>query len=796
MSSAVGRRILRLEDSRLLRGLGSFVDNVNLSRQVHARFVRASVAHADLLGVDATRALAHPGVLAVLTAADFTPSPPRIPLRLVLTAHDLSHTLQPVLAAGRLRYVGEPVAVVVATDPYIAEDAAELVQVDYRAREVFLDARDLREPGTESLWEGHSNEIATLHGEYGDVDSAFDAADHVSEIEVAVGRHSGVPLENRGLVADYQKDRGHLVIYGMTKVPHFNRRVLADMLGLSTEEVHLRGGDAGGGFGIRGEFYPEDFLIPLLAQRLGRPVKWIEDRAEHLVAANHSREQRHLIAGAFRADGVLLGLRDEVWHDNGAYLRTHGVTVPDLTLNMLPGPYRVPAYRGVVHVVTTNKTPAGTYRAPGRYEGTFARERMFDTAAGDLEIDPVQLRRMNLLEPDDIPHFRPLNTLGTSIVLDAGDYVGLLDKALTATDYCAWVEEARAARAEGKMVGTGMAYFLEKSGIGPFETASVRIAPSGSITVDSGGTSLGQGIETVLAQIAADELGVEPEDISVFNGDTDRSPQGVGSWASRSTVVGGSAVKGAASQVADMIRRVAGELMGVSAEKIELVGGQARVGQTHELLSFGEVAAACAPGRTDQVDAVHGLSAMDTFVVHHMTYPYGVHLALVEIDPTTFHVRIRRYHVAYEVGRAINPTLVEGQVIGGLAQGIGGALLEEFRYSAEGQPQSTTFMDYLMPFASDMPEDVSVLICEDAPSPDNPLGAKGAGEGGTTAAAGAIANAVAHALNRNDAARVLPLSPARVRPYAIPGPKDPNGDQEESAVAGHPGRTACTKDDI
>lgn len=760
--SAVGRSVRRLEDRRLLLGRGTFVDDVDLEGQLWMRVVRSPLAHATVLGIDTEPARRLPGVRAVLTGDDLRDAPP-IPMRLQLTADPLDHALQPVLARERVRYVGEPVAVVVADDAYAAEDAAESVDVTYEPLQAVVDLDAALRPDAPALSGDQGNEVATLVRGYGDVEEAFAAAAHVVEVEVHVSRHTGVPLETRGLIASYDTRRDHLVIWGLTKVPHFNRKLLAEALGLPLTHIRLHGCDAGGGFGVRGEFYPEDFLVPYLARRLGRPVKWVEDRGEHLVAANHSRDQRHRIAVALTEDGRLLGLRDEVWHDNGAYLRTHGVTVPELTVTMVPGPYRVPAFRGEVHVVVTNKTPAGTYRAPGRYEGTFAREHLLDAAAARLGIDPVELRRRNLLETTEMPHTRALSALGTEVVLDAGDYPGLLDKALAAAGFDGWREEARAARRDGALVGTGIGVFLEKAGLGPYETAAVEVDPTGGIRVTTGGTSLGQGIETVLAQIAADELGIEPEAVEVLHGDSDLVPDGVGSWASRSTVVGGSAVQHAAVAVAGKARRVAAELLGVSADKVELAGGQARVrGMRDRALALAEVAGACDPLSSARRGEDPGLRADGVFVAEHMTYPYGVHLAQVQVDPGTGGVRVLRYCVAYEVGRAVNPSLVEGQILGGLAQGIGGALMEEFRYDAEGQPQCTTLMDYLLPTSADMPPDVRVLIAEDAPSPGNPLGMKGAGEGGVTACGAAIAGAVADAMGIPGGLRRLPITPGDV----------------------------------
>ncbi|GAA0502857.1 dehydrogenase [Saccharopolyspora subtropica] len=739
-TGVVGARVRRHEDDRLLRGLGRFADDVDRLGQVYARMVRSTVAHGAVVGIDTAAARALPGVVAVITGADLGDIPP-IPIRLP-RGDEPPDCLQRILP-DEVRYVGEPVAVVVAEDPYTAEDAAELVTVDYRELPVVVDA-DGAPP------------VARLETGYGDVDDAFTTAAHVVEVDVEVGRHAAVPMEPRGLVAEYDPATGRLQVWGATKVPVFNRGVLARMLGMPAEQVRLHAMDAGGGFGARGEFYPEDLLIPWLARRLRRPVKWTEDRAENLVALNHSRQQRHRIAAAFDADARLLALRDEITHDNGAYLRTHGLLVPELTVGMLPGPYRVPAYRAAVDVVLTNKTPCGTYRAPGRYEGTFAREHLLDVAADRIGIDRAEIRRRNLLRPDEIPHVRPLRALGTDVVLDAGDYPALLEAALERTR--GWREEVARLRARGRRAGYGFAVFLEKSGLGPHETADVIVEPSGRVRVHSGGTSLGQGIETALAQIAADRLGVDHRQVQVVNGDTDLQPFGLGSWASRSTVLAGNAVDLAATAVLRRAREVAARMLGVAADLLDHVDGGFEVAGRR--VALGEIAAACAPGSPHlEPGAEPGLAARRVFEVDHMTYPYGVHVAVVDVDPGTGHVSVPHYLVAYEVGRAINPTLVEGQLVGGVAQGLGGALHENFHYDAQGQPQAVTFVDYLMPTAAEVPGLVDTLITENAPSPDNPLGIKGAGEGGITAAGAALANAVRDALGLPGDVGHLPLSP-------------------------------------
>ncbi|CAM3928261.1 xanthine dehydrogenase family protein molybdopterin-binding subunit [Kibdelosporangium persicum] len=742
--TSIGERLARKEDPRLLRGLGRFGDDQDRPGQLWMRVVRSPLAHGRLVSISKPEG-AH-----VITAEDVPPGV-RIPVRLKVQGIDLDDHLQPVLAADEVRYVGEPVAVVLADDPYEAEDLAELVQVDIEELPVTVDTAD----GTQA---------AEFELGYGDVEAAFGEAGHVVRIEFEVGRHSAVPLEPRALLADVDPASGALQIFGMTKVPVFNRDVLATMLGIDENLIHVHAMDAGGGFGVRGEFYPEDFLVPWLAWTLRRPVKWVEDRAEHLVAVNHSRQQKHVISAAFDNEGTLLGLKDDVLHDNGAYARTHGIIVPELTLAMLPGPYRVPAFHGRVRVMLTNKTPCGTYRAPGRFEGTSVREQLLDVAADQLGIDRVELRRKNLLTADELPHTRAMSTLGTDVVLDSGDYPGLLDKAMVEADRLGYLSRLESLRAQGHAAGLGVAMFLEKSGLGPQETADVTVSTSGAVRVHSGGTSLGQGIETILAQVTADALDIDPAVVTVINGDTVLQPFGGGSWASRSTVVGGSAVHRAAVAVRERAVRMASRMLEVAEEDLEIKAGMIGVrGAPGSSVSYADVAKACRPGSPYLgPDEPAGLTARRRFEVEHMTYPYGVHVALVDVDTGTGHVEVLRYLVAYEVGRAINPTLVEGQLLGGVAQGVGGALLEEFRYDEAGQPQAVTFMDYLMPTAAEVPR-IDVLVAQDAPAPGNPLGVKGAGEGGLTAAGAVIAGAIRDALGLTGSVGRLPMTAERVR---------------------------------
>jgi aerobic carbon-monoxide dehydrogenase large subunit len=743
----IGRSVPRLEDRTLLIGRGRFAADITFPNQWHMRVVRSPVAHGKITAINPKPALMSSGVHAVWTHADVAHIPP-IPFRLT-GLKQLEPYRQPILAKDVVRYVGEPVAVLFAENAYLAEDAAELVELLIEALPPKMVATEQPGPYQREL----TTEPGVLHKAYGDVDAAFRKAHAVVSLELSIGRHSGVPLETRGAIAHYDENRDVLELHGAAKVPHWNRDTIALMLGRKKESVQLYEGHVGGGFGIRGEIYPEDVLVCAAALNFKRPVKWIEDRREHLIAANHSREQHHRIRGAIDAEGRILGIEDEFFHDNGAYMRTHAATVPDLAAAMLPGPYQVPSYRAIGHIRLTNKTPCGTYRAPGRYESTFVRERLMDALAAKLGIDKIEIRKRNLISKSAMPYTLGLDTLGTQIVYDSGDYALLLDKALKSigwTDLCQQLEKRRH---NGEKVGAGVAMFVEKSGLGPFDTVRIEIDRSGTIEVITGVASIGQGVETVVAQICADTLGVDYANIRVTHGQTERIARGMGAFASRVTVMCGEATRLAATKLRISVLHAAAELMQTKAGELDIVNGEiVHSGASGPSMSLADLARA----------RPNHFSAEDTFECAHMVYPYGVHVAVVRIDSDTGQVAIERYVIAYDVGKAVNPKLVEGQIAGGLAQGVGGALLEEFHYDETGEPLSVTLADYLMPTAREVPE-VSILVEEDAPSPLNPLGLKGAGEGGANPVGAAIASAIDDALQRPGAVTQIPISPQRLK---------------------------------
>ena len=753
----VGRSVPRLEDPPLITGSGQFIGDITFPHQLHMRIVRSPYAHAKLRSVDVAAARAAPDVVAVWTGADIASLPPidfRDP-----AGEALSPYRQPLLAQDRLRYVGEPVAAVFAADAYLAEDAAELVSLAIDELPPLLDAAAT--PG--SFASGQSTEATVLRAAYGDIDAAFAQSHAVVELDLTIGRHSAVPIETRGALARYDTSRDVLELYGAAKIPHRNRDAIARMLGRSAAAIVLKEGNTGGGFGVRGELYPEDFLVCLGALRLGRPIKWIEDRSEHLIAANHSRQQHHRARMAVDADGTILGLDDEFWLDQGAYVRTHGARVPEMTIAMLPGPYRIPAYRAVGHFRLTNKTPAATYRAPGRYEGTFVRERLMDAVADRLGLDRLTVRRRNLIAAAEMPFSRSLSALGTEVVYDSGNYALLLDRALTRIGWEGLQLELRRRRAAGELVGAGIAVFVEKGGLGPMDGTRITVDATGMVELVTGGSSVGQGFATAMAQICADALGVDYRRVRVVLGQTDRIQYGIGAHASRASVMTGGATHAAALKVRAKALDMTAQLLQAEPEELEIVDGVVRHRDRPEgpSIALGDIARHLAPDSPSLGDREPGLTAEGWFRADHMTYAYGVHIGIVRVDPETGCASVERFLIAYDIGRAINPMMAEGQLTGGFAQGLGGALCEEFLYNEQGDPLCSTLANYALPKAGDVPS-VEILLTEDAPSPLNPLGIKSVGEGGITGVGAALAAAIDDAIGIPGAVTALPATPSRI----------------------------------
>jgi carbon-monoxide dehydrogenase large subunit len=721
--------------------------------------VRSEAAHGVVRSVDLDEVRKAPGVLGAFAAADIEADLGMVPVispRISPSAAIIPY-LQPVLATDRVRYVGEPVAVVVAADRYVAEDAAALAVVDLDLLDAVVDSPGAADGQRLFPW---GNEIAQPEVGFGDVDAAFARADIVESATIRIGRHSGVPMETRGLVACPEPD-GSFSVFGAAKVVHSNQLALARMLGVPAASIRMREVDVGGAFGIRGELYPEDFLVLWAARAIGGPVAWQEDRREHLLAANHSRDQVHSVSVAATAEGELLAICSEFFIDSGAYVRTVGLRVADLTLGEIPGPYRFRAYSGRAHCVVTNRTPTGTYRSPGRFESSFVRERMLDRIAARVGISPVELRRRNLVRPADLPYKPGIQSAGKEQVFSEGDFPRLYDAVVSRTAKAAQAESARFGPAGHLRVGQAVACFVEKSGSGPYEDARVEVTGDGSVRVWSGASFLGQGLHTALARVVADVLEIPAEAVQVMRIDTDRIASGVGTYASRSMVMAGNAVHFACELLLDEARRCAAEHFGIDPADLQFAAGQFVPRSAPAIrITLGELADVRRGGRSEADPARESLSGSFRYERETVTYGFGCQGAVVATDVRTGAVTVRRIVIGYDAGRVIDPDVVVGQLEGAAVQALGGALLERFGYDELGNPVATTFMDYLLPTARDAPAFDIVL---DSSTPhDNPLGVRGVGEAGIPAIAAAVASAIENSIGSPPVLDETPITPARV----------------------------------
>jgi carbon-monoxide dehydrogenase large subunit len=756
----VGTSVTRKEDNRLLRGSGRFVGDIIRPGMLYAAILRSPFPHGKLKRIDTEQARKMPGVVSVITFADMPDVKP-IPMRLA-PRDDLVRALQKPLASDRVRYVGEPLAVVIAESRYQGEDALEVIDFEIDELEAVVDARRAVEKGAPILHPAVPDNIAGHFVEKtGDVERALAEADLVLEEEFYIQRHSGVPLETRGLVAEYDEGQRLLTIWGPTKVVHFNHAVLAGLLDMPPSQIRMIELENGGGYGIRGEFYPEDFLIPFIARKLRRPICWIEDRNEHLKSANHSREQWHRVRVGANKDGRIVAFDDVLLNVMGGYIRTHGATVPTMTAAYLPGPYKWDNYRCDANCVLVNKTPAGTYRGPGRFGAAFVRERVMDMVAHKLGLDPAEVRLKNFIPTELMPYNTGTTAFGKPTIYDSGDFHKQFHLALEKFNYYELQKQCEAERRAGRAIGIGFGCFVEKSGLGPWEYARVEIDPSGEVVVYTGAADLGQGVETVLSQVVADALPIDIERVRVVHGDTAQIPYGGGSYASRGTVLACNSAVVAVGEVRKKLMQLAAVALQADEKDLSIEKNCVVKKGTGASVPFVDLAKLAAPITALPLGIKPGMSGEGFFRAEHMVYPYGVHMALVEVDQETGFLKIHKYLIAYDIGRAINPMLVEGQLVGGMAQGLGGALLEEFSYDSEGQLLAGSFMDYLLPSSMEVPP-VEIVLTEDAPSPLNPLGVKGVGEGGTVGVGAALANAVCNALGGKVEIKRLPLTPDRV----------------------------------
>jgi carbon-monoxide dehydrogenase large subunit len=748
-----GASVKRREDPRFLRGDGRFIDDVVVPGLLHAAFLRSSHAHARIAKIDTTAAAAAPGVVRVFTFEDLERWMKPLPLfgavppgLAAVVKFDIRQAPQWALCRDRARHVGEAVAMVVADCPERAQDALELIRVDWELLPPVVDMTRAAEPGAPLIhpeW-GSNVGIGFTHS-IGDADAAFARADVTVAETFHIQRYVGMPLENRGVVAVWDRRDGTMTTWNSTQVSHFVQQGLSGALGLPPHKIRVIAPDLGGGFGTKASGYAEDALVPIAAMALGRPVKWIESRREHMSGAAHARHQIHAISLAASRDGTILGVRDCIWLDLGAY-NVWGVVLPYNTVAHLIGPHRIKNMRVDVQAVVTNKTPNAPYRGAGRPETVFAMDRIVDCLARELRMDPAELRRRNYIRPDELPYdFGMPYRDGNPLVYDTGDFPAALEKALEAAGYQKFRAEQPRWRTQGVHRGIGISGYVEGTAIGPFEGATVKLDLAGRVLVATGAINSGQGHETSFAQIAADALGVPLDWVTVIGGDTAAVPFGVGTFASRSAVTAGNSIADACREVRNKLMRAAATLLEAAADDIEIEDGRVFVkGSPSSAVDLARVVQASIPTFAKPGVASPDFEASAYHHVPTVTYASAVHVAQVEVDPESGRVTLLRYIVAHDCGRVINPIIVDGQVHGGVAQGVGGALFEEMVYDETGQLLTGSLMDYAVPKADDLPLIETVHL--EFPSPRNPLGVKGLGEGGAISPPAAIANAIEDAL--------------------------------------------------
>ena len=781
MTRFFGRPITRVEDHRLVRGHGAYVDDLGHDALACA-FVRSPHAHAEIADIDVSAALDVEGLVAIYTYEDL---PGRVaePLPLLIPHPDLTHgRTQYALARGEVNHVGEAVVMVVARDRYLAEDAAERIVVEYRPLPAVVGidaaraARDLVHPDVPGNVAANSTQSS------GDVDAAIASAPHVLELDLAIERSASTPMEGRGVLARWDEESRRLRIWSSTQTSTGLRAAVAAKLDLALVDVDVITPDVGGGFGVKIMHpWPEEVLVPWVAMRLRQPVKFVEDRREHFIASAHERAQQHHVRVGFDDDGRVLGLDVRFWHDHGAYT-PYGLIVPIVTSTQLLGPYKPGAYRVEFDSLYTNTVIVTPYRGAGRPQGVFVMERTMDAIARELGLDRTEVRARNFIQPQDMPYDHGLTFQdGRPLIYDSGDYPESLRKLKQLVGWDDFENVRAAARSQGRRVGIGLACYVEGTGVGPYEGAHVVVETSGKVKVATGLTTQGQGHQTVFAQIVADELGVPIADVEVVTGDTRRFGYAVGTFASRAAVMSGSAIALAARAAKAKALRVASEALEADPGDLEIVDGMVRVvGAPGAEISLGTVAVLSNPlryafdesakaatqfvvgdtsGPPVPEDDEPGVEGRDFFSPTGSTFASGMHAVVVETDPETAEITILRYCVVHDCGRLINPRIVEGQIHGGVAQGVGGALYERMVYDASGQLQNASFMDFLMPYVSEVPERIEIDHLE-TPSPLNPLGIKGAGEAGVIPGSAAIAAAIEDA--EGFVIRAMPISPSEL----------------------------------
>ncbi|AJY77413.1 hypothetical protein VN24_01230 [Paenibacillus beijingensis] len=760
LSSWIGKSVKRTEDKKLLTGKGQFVADMKREGMLHACFLRSTEAHALIAGIDTAKARGLPGVVGVWTAEELEGLGYVEPMGVLPAGmHEISRLKrrewsQPPLAGEKTRFAGEPIAVVLAENRYIAEDAVELIEVSYVPLQPVVTMRAALESSGPKLFDEWPDNIqAEFVIEKGDWKRAFLEADVVVEGSYSVGRITGIPMECRGIMAEIDEDDGRLTVWSATQIPYDLRGNLAKALGCASEEIRVAAPDVGGGFGIKDNVYPEELVVPYLAKKLRRPVKWIEDRTEHLLTASHARDQQHRIRAAFRKDGTLLGIEDEFYVDCGAY-NLWETCVAYNTASSMSGPYRCPALFYRAYDILTNKTPAAPYRGAGRPEAVFVLERLLDESAKKLGIDRMELRRKNMIQGDEFPYDAGiLYRDQTRMVYDSGNFSENFDKLMDQVDYAEFLREQQRLREEGKYIGLGVANFVEGTGVGPYEKAVVSVLPDGTVRAATGAASQGQGHKTTFAQVCAQALELDLDQIDIIEGDTGIVPDGIGTFASRSAVVAGNAIYAAGIGLKARIIELAAERLLIDPKEAAYERGTVySVRNPDHKIRLKELADACGDD----------LTVSNSFHPGTTTYASGAHAVLAEVEPATGKVTIKRYWAVHDTGKQINPKVVTGQIIGAMIQGIGSALMEEIQYGEEGRLKTPTLKEYLVPSIFSLPP--IELHKVEYPSTRNTLGLKGTGEAGIICAAAAVAGAVADALEPFRAEiREIPMTPARVR---------------------------------
>lgn len=762
-----GGRVPRLEDPALLRGRGKYIDDIRLPDCVHAAFVRCPFPHAMLLSVDKSAAEVMEGVHAVYDFADLRPhmTSDKLPVEFPSGVPNAETAGPAVLVKDEAMYSGECVAVVLAETRHLAEDAAALVETDWDPLPAAGDCRAALADGAPTAYrDADSNVMMEMAQEYGEADQIFETAPHTFKEEIWQHRGTAHPIECRGAVGRYDEVQDVITLWSSTQMPNLAHSYIVQVLGLDENRVRVITPDVGGGFGPKFLFYSEELVIALVSKLCGRPVKWIEDRREHFVAAVQERDQYWEAEIAVDENGMVLGVRGHLIHDHGAYT-AQGITLPYNAAATIPGPYKVPHYRMKQTLVFTNKVPCAPVRGASHPQGTYVMERLMDRAARELGIDRAELRDRNMIRGGEMPYKKPLKTrAGVNIEYDSGDFPKSMKMAREAIDYDGFAARQAAARAEGKYLGIGVGIGVKGTGRGPYEIATVRIGTSGKISVYTGAAAMGQSTRTMMAQVIADHLGGDMNNIEVVAGDTSPIPTGMGGFGSRQTITAGSSAHLAAKEVREKALKVAAHILEASEEDLEIEGSEIVVKGVPDMkVTLSQVANAVAgtPGYSLPGGIEPGMESTQRFLTDPLAYCYSAHACEVEVDPETGNVEFKKYVIVHDSGTLINPMIVQGQIEGGAAHGVGNALFEWMAYDGDAQPLTTNFGEYLLPTAPEMPSfDVSFI---ESPSPLNPLGVKGVGEGSTVPVAATVASAVEDALTPFDVhIAEAPITPARI----------------------------------